>query len=112
MQSSVSNLHLSQLSPTSVDPDATVDASRTRPSKFHAGRRGTRQPSDATLATRIREEFQTKALTFEMLFNLTQTEFQEQLEGHLLNFIVAMNRLEDISHEQGARRGLGLGQGM
>ena len=72
-------------------------------------------------------------LTFRVLYDITRVSHHGQLEGHLINFITAMNRyvwsgwlglqirailtarrlhrLEDISHEAGARRGLGLGQG-
>ena len=69
-----------------------VDAARTRPSKFHAGTRGTRQPSDKTLALAIREAPNTDMLTFEEVYRLVAEDSHTALEGHLCNFLIAMNR--------------------
>ena len=69
-----------------------VDAARTRPSKYHAGSRGTRQPSDNTLASAIRERVGAERLTLKDIFRMTAATAHDALEGHLCNFLVAMNR--------------------
>ena len=69
-----------------------VDAARTRPSKFHAGARGTRQPSDNTLASAIRGASSTETLTFERVYGMVAPSSHGALEGHLCNFLIAMNR--------------------
>ena len=69
-----------------------VDAARTRPSKFHAGARGTRQPSDNTLASAIRGAPNTEMLTFERVYGMVAVASHAALEGHLCNFLIAMNR--------------------
>ena len=68
-----------------------VDAARTRPSKFHAGSRGTRQPTDNTLATRLRD-MDIGELTLDRLFLMVSPAVFNTLEGHLSNFLIAMNR--------------------
>ena len=69
-----------------------VDAARTRPSKYHAGSRGTRQPSDNTLASAIRESGLDETLTFSRVYEMVAPSSHGALEGHLCNFLVAMNR--------------------
>lgn len=69
-----------------------VDAARTRPSKFHAGSRGTRQPVDNTLASALRGLPDAHSLTFREVYALVAEASHDALEGHLCNFLVAMNR--------------------
>lgn len=69
-----------------------LDAARTRPSKFHSGSRGTRQPSDNTLASALRGLPDAHSLTFREVYTLVAEASHDALEGHLCNFLIAMNR--------------------
>lgn len=69
---------------------------------------GRRQAVQETVGDVLRSD-QSIVLDAQMLYAIVDPVHHDQLEGHLINFFMASNRLDDLSHERSSRRGLGNG---